>query len=302
MSASVTIASTTAVLGQFSLFWSTSAVVVVNVKFRLVVAGVNGPDIESGITVNTANNAVSGVFSVQNLAPGTYTVKVQFLSADNTSNVTFQQGFVEAIGLEGPAGATGATGQIGPTGSGGGATGQQGATGPAGAAGAQGATGLVAFPITTPTTLWQPTGGYTGTYDVISWLVGTTGATGGTQGQFQTYSGAFTGVMAQFTPTPLSTVSVLASVLAQNGLGPSGALDMDVKATFGSNATACSQMGANTVAYQNNAPGASGWNASLQATGNIIQLVVSTGPNPAAGMTATVNWSAILQINRRSAP
>src|SRR4029077_7252259 len=196
-------------------------------------------------------------------------------------------------------GATGPTGQIGPTGSGGGSTGQQGATGPAGA---QGATGLVAFPITTPTTLWQPTGGYTGTYDVISWLAGTTGATGGAGGQFQTYSGAFTGVMAQFTPKPLSTVSVRASVLAQNGLGPSGALDMDVKATFGTNATACSQVGSNTVAYQQNAPGASGWNASLQATGNIIQLVVSTGPNLAAGMTATVNWSAILQINRRSAP
>jgi hypothetical protein len=61
-------------------------------------------------------------------------------------------------------------------------------------------------------------------------------------------------------------------------------------------------VGTNTIAYQQNAPGASGWNAVLQPTGSIVQLVASTGPNPASGMTATVNWSALLQINVRGAP
>jgi hypothetical protein len=161
---------------------------------------------------------------------------------------------------------------------------------------------LVAFPITTPTTLWQPTGGATGTYDVTNWLSGVTGVSGGLKSQFQTSTGSWTGILAQFSPPPRSTVSVVASVLGQNGLGPSGAFDTDIKSTFGMNATGVFAVGANTQAYLQNAPGASGWNASLQATGSIIQLVVSTGPTPASGMTGTVNWSGMLQINRRSAP
>jgi hypothetical protein len=157
-----------------------------------------------------------------------------------------------------------------------------------------GATGVFSGTVNQPTAVWQPTGAVSGSYDVTSWLA-----------KGQTISGGVTNVMAIFPAKSGYVTSVLANILGFNGV--SGCLDLDLKATFQSLAsgpvlTQGPNGATNTVAYQSNNLGASGWNGILQPTGTYIALVVSTPAAALAGQTGTVNWSAMLQINERGFP
>ncbi len=222
------------------------------------------------------------------------------------------QGNQGSPGVTGPQGATGSNGIQGAQGSPGitGATGVQGiqgspgVTGPQGNQGIQGVTGATgpiesvgpagaySGTVNTPTSIWQPTGNFSGTYDVLSWLT-----------KAQTSSGTFTGLVVQYTTKANTLTSILATVLGFNGV--SGMLDMDIKASFQSLGSGPVQNGSNTLAYQSFNLGASGWNAILQPTGGSapgIALLVSTPATQASGMTGTVNWAASLNIGERSFP
>ena len=82
---------------------------------------------------------------------------------------------------------------------------------------------------------------------------------------------------------------------------------MDLNATFVRGWTAVPQgLGVVNITNQRNTLQASGWVAQLQiASGGFMQLVVSTPTTvfvPTTGVTMTVKWSGLVQMNERSNP
>lgn len=178
------------------------------------------------------------------------------------------------------------------------------ATGITGGPGAQGAVGTFTGSIFTPTAIWQPTGQYSGTYNVSSWLA--TGTIGTGIG--------YTCVPMSYPikPSRSTVVSILANIVGYDGAN--GVVDCDVKGTFlGVSGAVGSGLatGVGTFTYcyeQTNPVGSgwpywtvgSGWGVVLVPTGNQISVMLSA---PTGGPSGTyINYVVSAQITERGNP
>lgn len=167
-------------------------------------------------------------------------------------------------------------------------------TGPAGPAGPQGSPGSFTGTFSLPTATWQPTGGFSGTYKVTSWVSTIT-----------LQSGTWTGVPCTYVPTPGygTAISVVANILGYDGSMQMA--DVDLKGSFiGASGTTASPgtptyVGTFTTCYNQQSPVASGWGFALQPSGSSISVVTSA---PTGGPSGTVRQLVTLQVTERGNP
>lgn len=167
-------------------------------------------------------------------------------------------------------------------------------TGPAGSVGPAGGPGSFSGTYNVPTALWQPTGGFSGSYKVISWL-----------SRISLSSGTYTGVPASYVITPGygTAIGVIANILGYDGGSVAG--EIDVKGTYiGSSGTVASPgsatyVGTFTTCYSQGSRVATGWGAVLQPSGSTISLVTSV---PTGGMSGAVRFVVTMQITETGNP
>lgn len=223
-SVSVTLTDTVPIAANAAVYWSGASNLVV--EYRIVIDSQNGDASTVSGRMTGGGQTASITFASSALAPGTYTVKLQYKKDSGTGDISVDHVDLFAMGLQaslGPTGPTGGTGPTGPTGGTGaagaaGAAGATGATGPTGDTGATGPTGPTGAAGTNGT---NGTNGATGPTGPTG-ATGATGATGPTGNGFVTYgtaqlsSGTATVTNANFTAnTLLVTGFVQASFAGQ---------------------------------------------------------------------------------------
>lgn len=171
------------------------------------------------------------------------------------------------------------------------ATGTVGATGVQGPAGV---TGVFQGSVGQPTAIWQPTGAYSGTYDVLSYLVTS-----------QNSSGTITGVPVSYSIKKAYVASVLANIVGYDG--QVGAFDVDLKGTFiGASGNTVTGVGTFTTCYNQKTLAATGWQAVLVPTGTQVSVMISvnTGIGTTSGFSASgfANFSTMMQVTERGYP
>lgn len=169
-----------------------------------------------------------------------------------------------------------------------------GPIGPTGGVGPTGTAGTFLGNVNVPTAVWQPTGQFSGSYQVSSWI-----------NQVVCGSGSYTGTAGTFVITPNigATYSVLANIVGYDG--GKGMCDVDLKGTYygGSGTVAApgvaTYVGTFTSCYSSLSPVASGWTFSLSPSGSSISPVIGV---QTGGLSGTVNFSVTMQVTQRGSP